>query len=753
MQHVVWFSLLLLAVNSAHSQSPLDPEVRAIWVTRWEYRSPQDIQIIMKNIASARFNTVLFQVRGNATAFYESDIEPWASELGGEDPGWDPMAVALREAHARGLKLHVWINIGPGWRGKLASTRFEQLWNRHPGWFARDLHGNFQRLQSHYLWLALTHPEVRRYLAGVVMEIVRKYQPDGVHFDYIRFPGPGFSYDPASLQAFQLLTGLRPQDAPAAWDDFRRDAITRWLSMIQDSLAQLPAKPVVSAAVWRIYELGRNVFFQDSHHWLRAGLVDFIFPMTYTPDPDLFASELQAHLDNVPANRVVAGINPSRDPKALHEIQIAREKGAAGISVFSYSGLFKEHQIGALAKEITRRYFQKKVLPLSPTFFPADVLVKSVSTWPAAVAQKQPFFILAEIQRRKPASVRAFVVWKNPLPMVELVPLPGAPGKFISSRPVLLSDYEQWLEFRVAVTLADTPGDTSYSEWQHLPVGQETVPDFVAEEFDIPIGGAQFIAADARGNLWVPSWWENRIYVFGPDGTQRRPFSPISAGLDSAGNAVAVYRPGGIACVHGDTIVVAGNANRPVLLRFLAHNGVAIPGIGLPFAPYDVDASNLGELFVTEAGSGNWYHFTPDDSAGKHLPVPGGHLLRGIAVSPDGLTVYAACQVEGTVHQWQRLNALATFSHVPDLDVEAPHRVCGRRRSGQYLCEPHRTGICNGKFDLGRCKPRLSAPCRPRPLAAAPRGVAVTAHGVYITQMGGTTGMPLMKLTVRAEAP
>ncbi len=746
--HVLSLFFLIGHAGFALAQPALDPEVRAIWVTRWEYHSPQDIQTIMKNIAAANFNTVLFQVRGNATAFYESDIEPWASELGGDDPGWDPLTVALKEAHARDLKLHVWINIGPGWRGSRASSQFEQLWNRHPEWFARDRHGNFQKLQSHYLWLALTHPEVRRYLSGVVMEIMRKYHPDGVHFDYIRFPGPGFSYDPASVQTFRDLTGLWPQDAPTAWDDFRRDAITQWLEMVQDSLKMLPQKPVVSAAVWRIYPLGRNVFFQDSHHWLRAGLVDFIFPMMYTPDPELFASELQEHLANVPGNRLVAGINPGGEVKALREIQIARQQGAAGVSFFSYSGLFKEHRFGDVARRLVKRYFQKKVLPLSPTSFPEPVIVKSVSTWPAAVAQKEPFFVLAEIERPEASAVKAFVEWKNPLQPLSMVPLPGEPGRFISERPVVLTDYEQWLEFRVAAVTGQAPEDTIYSEWQHLPVGQESRPDFTAKTFDTLIGGGQFITADAAGNLWVPAWWENRIYVFDSSGRQL-PFSPIVAGFDSAGAAVSVYRPGGIACIRGDTVVVAGNANRPLLMRFLARNGMPLPGISLPFVPYDVAASNLGELFVTETGSGNWYHFTESDPSGKALPVPGGHLLRGIAVSPDGLTVYASCQVEGTVHQWQRLNALATFSRVPDLDVESLRIGCVDTDGRGNVYVSH-TGM--GYITVFDPEGLLRFVIRPtQPLLRAPRGVAVTADGIFITQMGATTAMPLMKLILRQE--
>ncbi len=68
--------------------------IRAIWVTRWDYKSPADIARVMDNCKSAGFNTVLFQVRGAGTVFYPSRIEPWAEEFGGRDPGFDPLGVA-----------------------------------------------------------------------------------------------------------------------------------------------------------------------------------------------------------------------------------------------------------------------------------------------------------------------------------------------------------------------------------------------------------------------------------------------------------------------------------------------------------------------------------------------------------------------------------------------------------------------------------------------------------------------------------
>ena len=73
--------------------------------------------------ANANFNAIFFQVRGNADAYYASQLEPWASRPSGtlgQDPGWDPLAVAIAEGHARGLEVHAWINVFPSWLGETA---------------------------------------------------------------------------------------------------------------------------------------------------------------------------------------------------------------------------------------------------------------------------------------------------------------------------------------------------------------------------------------------------------------------------------------------------------------------------------------------------------------------------------------------------------------------------------------------------------------------------------------------------------
>ena len=127
--------LLILAASIAGCSGEKAVKMRkALWVTRWDYNSAEDVRTIFANAAEGGFDTVLFQVRGNATVFYPSNLEPWAEEFDHRHPGFDPLAIACEEAGRHHLSIHAWVNAIPGWRGDKIPESQEQLYNSHPGW-------------------------------------------------------------------------------------------------------------------------------------------------------------------------------------------------------------------------------------------------------------------------------------------------------------------------------------------------------------------------------------------------------------------------------------------------------------------------------------------------------------------------------------------------------------------------------------------------------------------------------------------
>lgn len=356
-----------------------DSTIRAIWVTRWDYKSPADIQTIMENCRSAGFNTVLFQVRGNGTAFYRSKIEPWADELGGRDPGFDPLAVACREAHRRDLSLHAWVNVIPGWRGDKPPANRRQLYHAHPDWFWRDARGRRQPL-GWYNSLNPCYPEVRDYLVSVMHEIVSRYPIDGLHLDYIRFPNewnesyprgarvPDYPRDPRTLAYFRQATGKTPDAAPATWNQWRTEQVTRVVRDIRAMMRRVKPAAKLSAAVGPIPKEARRNHFQDVRAWLAAGFFDAVYPMNYAADMRTFTKRLSEWAGRRPRIPVVTGIMFDKRDGAIVVEQVRRaRRSTKHFSAFAYNSLFERLDQGGRRmmdrQSAGRAALRKRIIP------------------------------------------------------------------------------------------------------------------------------------------------------------------------------------------------------------------------------------------------------------------------------------------------------------------------------------------------------------------------------------------------------
>jgi uncharacterized lipoprotein YddW (UPF0748 family) len=338
--------------------------MRAIWVTRWDYEQPEHVTAIMNNCANAGFNVVLFQVRGNGTAFYDSNFEPWAEELGGADPGWDPLALACDEAHARDLELHAWVNVMPAWRGPDLPSDPGQLYYTHPEWFWYDKDGNRQPL-NHKVddrergWYVSVNPcllEVREYLVNVFADIVGRYDVDGLHMDYIRFPNervvpgeqiPDYPRDARTLALFEAETGLTPDEDPEAWNHWRTDCVTELVADVDAMLRDTRPQAALTAAVGSVRK-NALTHFQDARAWMNRGIIDAVILMNYTDDADVFAERIDRWLESEPPAPVVPGLwfGRHRDKSAedaaravIEQLEIARNR-TGDFCVFAYSSLF-----------------------------------------------------------------------------------------------------------------------------------------------------------------------------------------------------------------------------------------------------------------------------------------------------------------------------------------------------------------------------------------------------------------------------
>lgn len=360
-------------------------EGRALWVNRFEYTSPQDIKTIIKRAGNAHFNVIYFQVRGQCDAYYRSKIEPCAiglcGQLGGEPP-YDPLAVAITEAKKYGIEIHAWLNALSAWPSakqdicallhQAGGAKPRHLLLEHPDWVMVNLEGQATTCPNNdeYVYFSPAWQGVRSQLVRVTKDLATHYEIKGVHLDRIRYPGAAWSYDQVSLQSF----GKDPNAFADEWDQFRRDQINSMVKAAYRALTAVDPSLALSAAVWAIYQdkwnwnatNGYGTYFQDARAWARDGYLDVAAPMTYEPiTPQMcgrvdWACLLPDHLAGIQkatGRHVYIGMYAQNGAaEILRAIAMAREQGAMGVSIYSYSLVDRAGLWDKLAKGPFKQY-------------------------------------------------------------------------------------------------------------------------------------------------------------------------------------------------------------------------------------------------------------------------------------------------------------------------------------------------------------------------------------------------------------
>jgi len=373
----------------AQSQA-MQVEARAMWVTRFDYDSEAKVARIMEDAARANFNIVYFQARASSDAYYRSEIEPCAALLCGKlggTPRYDPLEVAVREGHKRGLQVHAYLNAltgrAAGIEGQCRAIPEPDSGNPrhvlldHPEWIMSDRYGKKLPCPNseEYVWLSPSFPEVRTQLARVAADVARRYDVDGIHLDRIRFPGNAWSWDAASRAEF----GKSPAQHPAEWREYRTGLVNRMVRETYDSITTVKPGLVFSAAVWGIYEdkwnwktlAGKTDLMQDSRAWAKEGYMDVLVPMTYSRIKERCARidwgcmlEDQLGLERESGRQMYIGIDASKGAReVVNQIRLARARGATGLAVFSYSALENTHALRLLASTV---FAQPASVPVMP---------------------------------------------------------------------------------------------------------------------------------------------------------------------------------------------------------------------------------------------------------------------------------------------------------------------------------------------------------------------------------------------------
>jgi uncharacterized lipoprotein YddW (UPF0748 family) len=356
--------LLVFACAGAHAAprlraSALDDDApfrRFLWVTRWDYRTKHDIERIFYNAASARFTDVLFQVRGEGTVFFKSPHEPWAWELTskypeqgvGVNPGWDPLATAIKEARRRGVRIHAYLNVMPVWAQKVDPPKGKgQIYADNKSWLMVHESGRRMTPNGFYACVDPGLPEVRQHLAKLFGDLVKNYDVDGVHLDYIRYPHErgDLSHHPRVVKDFKDWYGVSPSQDPEKWAAYKRKQVTQTVAEIRKAINAARSGVELSAAVFADPAIARTKACQEPELWLEKGYVDAVAPMVYVEEMGQFREFLSRWETAKCEDRVWVGMRALPKNTVLNsQIETTVKKGFGGVAVFCYEDLFRGHQ-------------------------------------------------------------------------------------------------------------------------------------------------------------------------------------------------------------------------------------------------------------------------------------------------------------------------------------------------------------------------------------------------------------------------
>jgi uncharacterized lipoprotein YddW (UPF0748 family) len=275
-------------------------ELRAVWIATvdnidWPSRKglptldqQKEFSKILDSHQQTGLNAVFVQVRDAADAYYAKSMEPWSEWLTGEqgkapEPFYDPMEFMIEESHKRGLEFHAWLNLNRAVFKTATSVTANHISKTKPEWI---LTYDGQKLLNFGI------PEVRDYITEVVVNIVKNYDVDGIHFDDYFYPYAAEGQVLKDNSAFELYN---PQGFKSI-DDWRRNNTDLLIKQIADAIKAQKSYVkfgISPFGVWRNkredkegsdtfgYNSSYDNLYADTRKWIKEGWIDYIAPQVY----------------------------------------------------------------------------------------------------------------------------------------------------------------------------------------------------------------------------------------------------------------------------------------------------------------------------------------------------------------------------------------------------------------------------------------------------------------------------------------
>lgn len=382
---VIAFAALCITAN-AQSYAPVNErppalarEFRGAWIAciyniDWPSsaglsasRQQSEMRGILDKLVTLKMNAVIFQVRPQCDAVYSSSIEPWSSSLTGtmgRSPGYDPLAFCIQEAHARGIEVHAWFN-----PFRALSNSAQQTASNHVTRSSPHITKRFGSMT----WCDPAHPDTRARALNVILDVLKRYDIDGVHLDDYFYPYPSGN--------LRFPDGKTPAQRRSYVDGFVSNlysAVKRQKPWVRVGISPFGIwRPGVPAGI----EAGIDSYEQlagDSRKWLKNGWVDYLAPQLYwrdSPQKQSFSALLewwrQQGTRPVWPGIASARIGSSEDPgrpasEITRQIDLSRKIGKNWNGHIHWSAKSLVKNQGEIASRLAGSYTQAAAIPPMP---------------------------------------------------------------------------------------------------------------------------------------------------------------------------------------------------------------------------------------------------------------------------------------------------------------------------------------------------------------------------------------------------
>ncbi|HOZ45784.1 MAG TPA: family 10 glycosylhydrolase [Candidatus Hydrogenedentes bacterium] len=344
----------------AAAQRPEKGEHRAFWCHNAFGVEGLTWNEAIRILAENGFTAILPNMCWGGTAYYRSEVLPVAPEV--QEKG-DQIEACLAACKKYGVECHVWkVNWNTG--GRAPSAFIEKI--KREGRTQVTFDG-----KAEDRWLCPSSPANQQLEIDAMVEVATKYDVDGVHFDYIRYPDSNSCFCTGCRKRFEQYLGAKVANWPAdvrakpdlqqAWFEFRRRQITAVVKGVHDKLDKAKPDVEISAAVFNDWPTHRDTIGQDTKLWCDEGYLDFVCPMDYTADSGNFkrlVQEQKAWFGKVPCYPGI-GLSVWPDPsdiaRLIEQIDITRKLNMGGFTVFNYGVNELSQMVPLCGLGITRR--------------------------------------------------------------------------------------------------------------------------------------------------------------------------------------------------------------------------------------------------------------------------------------------------------------------------------------------------------------------------------------------------------------